>query len=50
MLSLMIPDSFLNSCVKEGIGTDTAKELAKEFKIEFGRFPIVYREVLEAIE
>ena len=50
MLSLVIPDSFLNSCVREGISIDTAEELAQEFRFEFGRFPLVYGEVLEVLE
>ena len=40
----MIPDSFLNSYVREGISIEAAEELTQEFRLEFGRFPLVYGE------
>lgn len=50
MLSLMIPDSFLNICIEHGIDPDAAEELTQDFLREFGRFPQRYSEALEVLE
>jgi hypothetical protein len=50
MLSLVIPDSFTESCFAHGLDRDATNDLAQEYLIVFGEYPRSYGEALGALE